>query len=216
MDNYRGISLLSLSSKIFTSIINNRLYTWLELNDKICPEQAGFRRSYSTTDHIFTLYSMINNFLYGNRHSKLYVAFIDYRKAFDLINRNKLWEALEETGVSTKMICMIKAIYKNVIAKVRFGNKLSEEINCPLGVKQGCLLSPALFSVLINKVAKKITEGGRMGYQFVNGGREIFALLFADDIVLVSKSPAGLQNQINNLKRASEELGLQVNLEKTK
>ena len=216
MDNYRGISLLCLSSKIFTSILNTRLYNWLEANSKICIEQAGFRRQYSTTDHIFTLYNMVNNCLYGNKRGKLYVVFVDYRKAFDLINREKLWAALEETEVSTKMINMIKAIYKNVKAKVRFGNKLSDTIHCPLGVKQGCLLSPVLFSTLINKVAQKVAEKGRMGYQFINGGKEIFSLLFADDIVLVSQTPAGLQNQINNLKLASEELGLEVNLSKTK
>ena len=215
-DHYRGISLLCLTSKVFTAIINKRLYNWLESNNKICPEQAGFRRSFSTFDHIFTLYSMVNNCLYGNKRSKLYVVFIDYRKAFDSINRVKLWEALEETGVSTKMINIVKAIYKHVIAKVKYGNKISDPIECPLGVKQGCLLSPALFSILINKVAQKITEGGRMGYQFITGGKEIFSLLFADDIVLISQTPAGLQNQINNLKRISEELGLEVNLEKTK
>ena len=215
-DNYRGISLLSLTSKVFTSIINTRLYNWLEKNEKICTEQAGFRRGFSTTDHIFTLYSMINNCLYGNKRGKFYVAFIDYRKAFDSINRIKLWEALEETGISTKMIEMIKAIYNKVLAKVRFGNKLSEPIECPFGVKQGCLLSPALFSILINKVAKKVASKGRMGYQFIPGGHEIFSLLFADDIVLVSQTPAGLQNQLNNLKQASDELGLEVNLEKTK
>ena len=166
-DNYRGISLLCLTSKVFTSIINTRLYNWLENNDKICPEQAGFRRGFSTTDHIFTLYSMINNCLYGNKRGKFYVAFIDYRKAFDSIHRDKLWEALEETGISSKMIKMIKAIYKQVFAKVKFGHKLSETIECPYGVKQGCLLSPALFSILINKVAKKVAQKGRMGYQFI-------------------------------------------------
>ena len=216
MDNYRGISLLNLSSKLFTSILNSRLYNWLETNNKICLEQAGFRRNFSTTDHIFTLYNMVNNCLYGNRRGKLYVVFIDYRKAFDSIKRNKLWEALEEIGVSSKMIKMIQAIYSQVKAKVRFGSTISETINCPLGVKQGCLLSPALFSVLINKVAQKVAQGGRMGYQFINGGKEIFSLLFADDIVLISQTPAGLQNQINNLKKISEELGLEVNLEKTK
>ena len=215
-DNYRGINLLNMTSKIFTSIINARFYNWLESNNKICKEQAGFRRGYSTTDHIFTLYSMINNRLYGNRRGKLYVAFIDYKKAFDSINRNKLWEALNEIGISTKMLKMIQAIYKQVIAKVRYGQKISDSINCPLGVKQGCLLSPALFSVLINKVANKIAQNGRMGYQFIAGGVEIFSLLFADDIVLISQTPAGLQNQLNNLKKASEELGLEVNMEKTK
>ena len=216
LDNYRGISLLSVTSKLFTSIIYNRLYTWLENNMKICEEQAGFRRHFSTVDHIYTLYSMVNNRLHGQKKGKLYVAFIDFKKAFDTVNRNVLWECMKEEGISTKMIKMIKGIYSIVTATVRFGNKFSEDIDCPLGVKQGCLLSPLLFSILINKVARKIAEKGRAGYQFVTGGKEIFSLLFADDIVLVSLTPSGLQNQLNNLKIESEKLGLEVNLNKTK
>ena len=216
LDNYRGISLLCVTSKIFTAILNNRLYSWMENNMKICEEQAGFRRQFSTIDHIYTLYSMVNNRLYGQKRGKLYVAFIDYKKAFDTVDREVLWNIMKEDGISTKMINMIKAIYKTVISIVRFGNNYSEEINCPFGVKQGCLLSPLLFSILINKVAKKVAEKGRAGYQFITGGKEIFSLLFADDIVLISLTPNGLQNQLNNLKSASEELGLEINLEKTK
>ena len=216
LDNYRGISLLSVTSKLFTSIINNRLYTWMENNMKICEEQAGFRRQFSTTDHIYTLYSMVNNRLHGQKRGKLYVAFIDFKKAFDTVNREVLWESMKEEGISTKMIKMVKGIYNIVTATVRYGNKYSDDINCPLGVKQGCLLPPILFSILINKVARKIAEKGRAGYQFITGGKEIFSLLFADDIVLVSLTPSGLQNQLNNLKMESEKLGLEVNLSKTK
>ena len=216
LDNYRGISLLCVTSKLFTAILNNRLYTWMENNMKICEEQAGFRRQFSTIDHIYTLYSIVNNRLYGQRRGKLYAAFIDYKKAFDTVDREVLWKIMKEDGISTKMIKMIKAIYSTVTATVRFGNKYSEDIKCPLGVKQGCLLSPLLFSILINKVAKKVAEYGRAGYQFITGGKEIFLLLFADDIVLISQTPSGLQNQLNNLKKASDELGLKVNLDKTK
>ena len=216
LNNYRGISLLSVTSKLFTSIINNRLYSWMENNMKICEEQAGFRRHFSTIDHIYTLYSMVNNRLYGQKKGKLYVAFIDFKKAFDTVNRDVLWDSMKEEGISTKMIRMIKGIYSTVIATVRFGNSYSEFITCPLGVKQGCLLSPLLFSILINKVARKIAEKGRAGYQFITGGREIFSLLFADDIVLISLTPSGLQNQLNNLKSESEKLGLEVNLSKSK
>ena len=216
LDNYRGISLLSVTSKVFTSIVNNRLYTWMEENMKICEEQAGFRRHFSTIDHIFTLYSMVNNRLHGQKKGKLYVAFIDFKKAFDTVDRKVLWESMKEEGISTKMIKMIKGIYSIVTATVRYGNNISEDINCPVGVKQGCLLSPLLFSILINKVARKIAEKGRAGYQFITGGKEIFSLLFADDIVLISMTPSGLQNQINNLKMESEKLGLEVNLNKTK
>ena len=216
LDNYRGISLLSVTSKVFTSIINNRLYTWMEENMKICEEQAGFRRHFSTIDHIFTLYSMVNNRLHGQKRGKLYVAFIDFKKAFDTVDRKVLWESMKEEGISSKMINMIKGIYNTVIATVRYGNNISDDINCPVGVKQGCLLSPLLFSILINKVARKIAEKGRAGYQFITGGKEIFSLLLADDIVLISMTPSGLQNQINNLKAESEKLGLEVNLNKTK
>ena len=215
-DHYRGISLLSITSKVFTSVINNRLYSWAEDNNKINEEQAGFRKSYSTIDHIFTLHSMASNCLYGTKRSKLYAAFIDFQKAFDTVNRDKLWEVLVRIGVSTKMIGILKSMYLHVKAIVRQGVEKTQEINCPIGVRQGCLLSPLLFSLLVAEIAYQVAAGGRAGYQMIPGAQEIFALLFADDIVLLSLTPIGLQTQINNLKVAAENLGLIVNLNKSK
>ena len=215
-DNYRGISLLSMTSKIFTGILNKRLYSWSEDNDKINIEQAGFRRSHSTIDHIFTLHSMISNCLYGRRRSKFYVCFVDFKKAFDTVKRDKLWEVLERHGVSNKMLEMIRAVYRKVTSVIRYGNELSRDINCPLGVRQGCLLSPLLFTLLITELAQGIAREGRHGYQFNPGAIELFTLLFADDIALTATTPAGLQTQINLLRRGAERLGLVVNLEKTK
>ena len=215
-DNYRGISLLSVTSKIFSSIVNNRLYNWAENNNKINEEQAGFRKSYSTIDHIYTLHCIASNCLYGSKRSKLYAAFIDFQKAFDTVNRDKLWDILLKIGVSSKMIKLLKAMYSSVKALVRQGYEKSPEIECPRGVRQGCLLSPLLFSLLVAEIAYQVAGGGRAGYQLIPGAQEIFALLFADDIVLLSLTPIGLQTQINNLKQASESLGLIVNLQKSK
>ena len=215
-DHYRGISLLSITSKIFMGIINRRLYNWAEDKDKINIEQAGFRRSYSTIDHIFTLHSLVSNCLYGRKRSKVYVCFVDFKKAFDTVKREKLWEVLHRQGVSGKMLRMIKAVYNKVIAVVRYGGETTEEINCPQGVRQGCQLSPLLFTLLITELAQEIALGGRQGYQFNPGMIELFTLLFADDIALIATTPAGLQNQINILKRGAERLGLVVNLDKTK
>ena len=215
-DNYRGISLLSTVSKLFTCILNKRFYAWAERENKISSEQAGFRQSYSTTDHIFTLSSIVQNCFNKPNGGKVYACFVDYRKAFDTVNRDHVWEKLEKLNTSTKLLTMLKAIYASVQACIRWNGKLSGFFSCPLGLKQGCLLSPLIFSLLIGDVADHIREKGMHGFQLLPGGHEIFSLLFADDIVLLSSTPHGLQNQIKNLGIASKPLGLQVNLDKTK
>ena len=83
-------------------------------------------------------------------------------------------------------------------------------------MKQGCLLSPLIFSLLISEVADFVRRSGKHGIQLLPGHNEICSLLFADDIVLVSSTPSGLQNQINNLEKASKSLRLTINLDKTK
>ena len=83
-------------------------------------------------------------------------------------------------------------------------------------MKQGCLFSPLIFSLLISEVADFVRRNGKHGIQLLPGHDEICSLLFADDIVLVSSTPSGLQNQINSLEKASKSLGLTVNLDKTK
>jgi len=215
-ENYRGISLLSIVSKVFTSILNKRLYAWAESEHKLGEEQAGFRKNHSTTDHIFTLVSIIKKCLYGQRKSKLYVAYIDYLVAFDSVDRDCLWFVLQKVKTSTKMIRMLQGIYNSVSSCVRWGSEVSEFFDCPAGLKQGCMLSPLIFSLLINEVADKVNISGKHGIQFLPGLQEIFLLLFADDICLISSTPAGLQNQLDNLEKASTSLGLTVNLKKTK
>ena len=84
-DNYRGIALTSVVSKVYNHILNRRLTNWAEREDKVIEEQAGFRSGYSTVDHIFTLYALVQNYLMKN--SELYVAFVDFIKAFDSVNK---------------------------------------------------------------------------------------------------------------------------------
>ena len=113
-DNYRGISLLSVVSKVFTAILNKRLYAWAENEEKISKQQAGFREGYSTIDHIFTLITMVKSKLDSRRGGKVYVAFIDYKKAFDTVDWDKLWETLEKIKTSSKMVNILKAMYFSV------------------------------------------------------------------------------------------------------
>eukprot|EP00745_Piridium_sociabile_P018415 TRINITY_DN27645_c0_g1_i5.p2 TRINITY_DN27645_c0_g1~~TRINITY_DN27645_c0_g1_i5.p2 ORF type:complete len:200 (+),score=0.63 TRINITY_DN27645_c0_g1_i5:33-632(+) len=124
-DNYRGIYLLSIASKVFASILNKRLCKWAEKENKISKEQAGFRTGYSTTDHIFTLISMIRKTVHNRRRGKLYVAFIDYKKAFDTVDRDRLWQVLHKLQTSTKMLKLLKSMYASVKSCVRWGSKIT-------------------------------------------------------------------------------------------
>ena len=169
-------------------------------------EHAGFRDGYSTVDHIFSLYAMVQ---------KLYVAFIDYRKCFGSINRQALFKTLEYNGITGTFLNAIKALYTTVLAAVRNNGETSNYFQCLIGLKQGCLLSPKLFTIFIAEVSKFINAHAKNGVQFMPGLKTIHHLFFADDAILVSDTISDLQNKLNLIKMQSERLGLEVNLDKT-
>ena len=214
-DNYRGVSLLSIVSKCYTSVLNNRLYCWLEENKIIQEGQAGFRKTYSTTDQIFTLFSIVQKCM-SKKHQKLYVAFVDFKKAFDSVRHEKLLECIRNHGVKGKFFCTLRAIYSSLLSCVRVNGEYSQFFECPVGVRQGCVLSPTLFSLFINQLANHISVEGRHGIQLLPDLLELFILLFADDVALLSMTPIGLQNQLDCLKNCCDEMKLCVNTEKTK
>ena len=139
-NNYRGISLCDISSKLYSSIINNRLQEWIEQNNLTGECQAGFKKDYSTVDHMYTLMAMIQKQFALNR--KLYVAFIDFEKAFDSIPRKVLWPILLKNGIKGRLYKCVRSMYENVKARIRYGAKFTDYINCTRGVKQGdvCLV----------------------------------------------------------------------------
>ena len=212
-NNYRGISLCNITSKLYGSIINNRLQKWIELYNITGECQAGFKKDYSTLDHIFTLLAIIQKQFAQN--SKLYVAFVDFEKAFDSISRKLLWPILRKHGICGKLYKCIRSMYEDVKAKVRDGAKFTDYINCTHGVKQGDICSPILFSLFINELAIEIIQNGKHGIALNFDLVELFVLLFADDLVLLSYTVIGLQTQLNNLYAAATRLELKVNLEKT-
>jgi len=215
VDNYRGVSLLSVVSKCYTAILNKRLYTWLETNGKISETQAGFRKAHSTVDHIFTLNAVVQKCLSKNG-GKCYVAFVDFKKAFDSVQHEKMIEALHTARVSSKFIGALKAMYSSMFSCVRNNSELTNFFGCPVGVRQGCVLSPTLFSVFINEIAVCMETTGKHGIQLLPGLIELYILLFADDLALLSFSPAGLRHQLKCLEICCNKMHLIVNIDKTK
>ena len=212
-DNFRPISLTSLISKIYTYVLNERLSEFVDSMNILPEEQAGFRKGYSTVDHMFTLYAMTVKQFSKNR--KLYAAFVDFKKCFDLVNREALFITLERNGITGNMLNSIKAIYHNVFAAVRCNGELSDFFECTTGLKQGCLMSPKLFCIFATEISRQLNAHGIHGIQFLPGSSVIHHLLFADDTVLISDTITGLQNKLNILYNQCKRLGIEVNLDKT-
>ena len=105
---------------------------WVDMNDTIGEQQAGFRKDYSTVDHIFTSLAIVQKQLSLNR--ELYVAFIDFEKAFDSISRKLLWPILQKQGIRGKLFRCVKSMYDVVKAHVRDGASLTDSIHCLPGV----------------------------------------------------------------------------------
>lgn len=213
--NYRPITLSSLFLKMFTSILNNRLKVYTESLSIIPKEQAAFRKDYSTIDHIFSLYTLIIKQFAQNR--KLYVCFIDYSRCFDGIHREALFTMLKRNGINGNFLEMLKSLYDNVSSAVKCANNnFTEYFDCPVGLKQGCILSPILFNIFISEVSRSINKNGMHGIQLVPNLDIFHHLFYADDNCIFSTTPMGLQNKLNIIHEQSKRLGLTVNINKTK
>ena len=161
--------------------------------DLISECQAGFREGYSTVDNAFILNAFVDKYL-SKKGNKLYVAFVDFKKAFDSIHREKLWQVLRNAGIAGNLYRAIQSIYNSVLSCVRANGSFTSFFECPIGLKQGCLLSPILFSIFIEKLVNKMWESGIRGLQLFPEIIEILLLLFADDVILLSDTIIGLQN----------------------
>jgi hypothetical protein len=138
--NYRGITLLNVTYKIFTSLLRNRLQKIAER--EIGDYQAGFRPNRSTMDHIHTLRQIIEKcYKYKIELNKL---FIDFRQAFDKVHRSKMIEILKLMKIPSKLIRLVKMSVQNTRAVVETEHGRSEKFNINTGLRQGDALSTFL------------------------------------------------------------------------
>ena len=149
------------------------------------------------------------------KRGKLCAAFIDFEKAFDSVDRQLLWRELAKKGISEKFILTLQAMYcgDNACVKVN-ENTLTDKIEITQGVKQGCILSPLLFILFIDSLMDELTtnniDAPTMGQVTLPG------LLFADDLVILSKTITGLQAGLNILEMFCVDTKLTVNVNKSK
>lgn len=190
LQNYRGITLLSCLAKLFSRILNNRLQRWAEESSVISDAQYGFKKGCSTIDALYVLKSIID-FKIANG-SKLFCTFVDFRRAFDTVDRNTLYYKMFKLGIEGKMLRITKSMYDDVKIGVRVNGNLTDFFENKIGVLQGEILSPMLFSLFLEDLETHLHENLSAGIDIdqIN----IFLLLLADDLALISETPNGLQN----------------------
>jgi hypothetical protein len=141
-NNYRGISLLSTAYKILSNILLARLTPYV--NEIIGDHQCGFRRNRSTADQIFYIQQILKKKWEYN--GTVHQLFIDFKKAYDSVKREVLYNIILEFGIPKKLVRLIKMCLNETYTKVRIGKRLSDKFPIQNGLKQGDALLPLLFN----------------------------------------------------------------------
>ena len=207
--NYRPISLLSHMYKIFIRVLNNRIERVLDENQT--REQAGFRKGYSTMDHMQAINQIIEK---TNEYNlPLCIGFVDFEKAFDSIEHPAMFRSLRNIGINETYINILEDIYTDATAKIHLDSEISTEIKIARGVRQGDPLSPKLFNATLEEVFKnaEMEEEG-----IIIDGESLSNLRFADDVAIFSKSLESLERQLNKLHQECNRVGLKMHKGKSK
>lgn len=205
--NYRPIALLSTIYKVFTTVIGMRMENDLDRNQPA--EQAGFRKNFSTTDHIQAVSELIQKS--SEYQFPLYLIFIDFKKAFDSVEFDAVWRSLKNQAVHATLINIIQKIYSTALVDVKVGHH-QVPIEVRRGVRQGDTISPQLFAAVVEDVFRRL-DWEEKGIN-INGSR-LNHLRYADDIVLISHDPDEVSEMLQELADASKEVGLLINTGKT-
>jgi exonuclease III len=225
--NYRGISLLSVPGKVYTVLILGRVKSLLDA--KLLEHQAGFRPGRSCADQIFTLRNLMS--ISKSDQQPLYMCFIDLQKAYDTVNRTYLWLVLEQYGIPSHLLELLRDLHTGTEAHVRVGGEKSEWFSIDQGVRQGCVIAPMLFNMFMDFVVRHAlhTFGSDRGVEFLYRiGKDLFPsrksnedqfiplLLYADDLVLLSTNRTLLHDMIYHLEAWTQRWGLTISVPKTK
>ena len=175
--------------------------------------QAEFRQVYRTTDHLFTLTTLIDHYTTKNK-KPLFLCFIDFRKAFDKVDHELLWRKISNYGAGGKFLDIIKLTYEKVKSCVMSKGGLTNFFSYRRGVRQGCLLSPLLFSLYLNDLVECLERNGALGVELRD--IRLYAMLYADDLILLAENDYDLKLQMDILGNYTIKWGMEIKRGKTK
>jgi len=210
--NYRPICLANCISKIFTSILCDRITVWAEEARAIPETQAGFRKRRGCQDHLFTLNAAVQ--IGTENRKKVYALFIDFRRAFPSVSHPLLWQQLHFLGLSGATIRILQSLYTNASTRIWTHKGHTKPILLTEGVAQGCPLSPLLFNLFVSDLPTIFTIPD-VGEIHINETTVVHVLQYADDTVPLASSPLDMNRKILRLDSYFRTKKLVVNLGKT-
>ena len=174
--------------------------------------QGGFRKGRGTRDQIANICWIIKKAREFQKDT--YFCFIDYAKAFDCVDHNKLWKILKEMGIADHLTCLLRNLYVGQDATVRKGHGTTDWFQIGKGVHQGCILSPCLFNLYAEYIMRYAgLEEAQAGIKVAR--ININNLRYVDDTTLLAESEE-LKSLLIKVKEESEKVGLKLNIQKTK
>jgi hypothetical protein len=214
-NNYRGIFLLDTAGKILAKILNERLREIM--SQYVNEEQYGFRCHRSTVQSIFVLKQIQQAARY--RSQGVIAAFIDLEKAFDSVPRKVIWTTLAALGVPGRLINVIKALHTNNVGKVG-----EQSFTMARGVKQGCVLGPALFNLVFQLIIDNANLTGGLNLTTQKNDLGVPSNIavnivhgeYADDLYLLADSEEALQKNLDSFNNACRRVGINISTSKTK
>ena len=165
--------------------------------------QAGFRKGRGTSDHIGNISWIIEK---ARKFQKnISFCFIDYAKAFDYVDHNKLWKILQETEIPHQLTCLLKNLYWGQEATVRTEHGTTDWFQIGKEVRQGCILSPCLFNLYAEYIMRNAgLEEAQAWIKIAR--RDINNLRYADDTTLMAESEEELKSLLMKVKEESKKL----------
>ena len=208
--NYRTIALISHTSKVMLKILQGRLQQYV--NCELPDVHIGFRKA---EEPEIKLPASAGSSKKQEFQKNIYFCFIDYAKAFDYVDHNKLWEILKEMGIPDHLTCLLRNLYAGQEATVRTGHGTTDWFQIGKGVCQGCILSPCLVNLYAEYIMRNAwLEEAKAGIKIA--GRNINNLRYADNTTLMAESEEELKSLLPKVKEESEKVGLKLNIQKTK
>ena len=182
------------------------------VNRELPDVQDGFRKGRGTRDQITNIRWIIEKA--RELQKNIYFCFIDYAKAFDCVDQNKLWKILKEMGIPDHLTCLFRNLYVGQEATVRTGHGTTDWFQIAKEVCQDCILSPCLFNLYAEYIMRNSgLDKAQAGIKIPR--RNINNLRYADDTTLMAESEE-LKSLLMKVKEESEKVGLMLNIQKTK